>query len=273
MIGFPCAKINLGLHIGAKRKDEYHEIESLLYPLPCYDVLEIVPARQLQLKVTGLPLSLGQKNAPAPPKNLVLQAYELLAAHYTLSPVRIHLHKDIPAGAGLGGGSSDAAQMLLLLNQQFSLGLKTKALQAYACKLGSDVPFFISSEPQLAQARGDQLTPSSALLEGLYVRVLVPRLRMRTAAAYAALGPRKPRSPLSQLLKKPRSLWKKQLKNDFEPWLLGLHPELKALKQNLEAAGAWYTSLSGSGTAIYGLFDTAPKTAPPKGMWCFTSIL
>ena len=276
MIGFAGAKINLGLSVGPLRGDGYHEIESLLYPLDWYDALEWVPDDRTSLEITGLSLLSASGHGLEMKKNLVYKAYELLSSAYRLPFLRIHLHKCIPAGAGLGGGSSDAAQMLVLLNRAFDLGLDLEALHAYALKLGSDVPFFLLQGPQIAQGRGDRLTSFPSLLRGTYIRVLVPELHVDTAFAYAALSRRSIVSSsvsLQEVLKGPPEEWSYSLRNDFQELIFDLHPLLRQLTRDLRAAGAWYTSLSGSGTAVYGLFDAPPRRPSPSSISSLTTIL
>ena len=271
MIAFPCAKLNVGLHIGEKRPDGYHQVESLLYPLSCCDALEVVPANDMRIQLSGLAID-GVDAPLMDSKNLVWQAYNLLSAARALPPVHVHLHKGIPAGAGLGGGSSDAAHMLLLLNKCFCLGLTDSQLHAYAVRIGSDVPFFLKGTPQFARGRGEELQEIPSFLAGLHVRVLVPRLRVGTAAAYAAIGQKSLQCTLLAALKKPRSAWQHHMCNDFQPWLFATHPELQGMVDSLRESGAFYTSLSGSGSAVYGLFEALPAFSPPD-VWSFTGTL
>ena len=274
MIRFPSAKINLGLRIGPLRSDKYHEIETLLYPIPWYDLLEWVPSTKFALEVTGHALRRPQGGALEPRSNLVYRAYKLISEAYKLPPLSVHLHKVIPSGAGLGGGSSDAAEMLLSLNEAFSLGATEADLHSYALQLGSDVPFFLHQGPHLAKGRGDELISFASILKGLYIRVLVPQIHIDTATAYATLGPRRFEGPsLADRLLAPRARWSQLLKNDFQPQLLGKYPLLSELEGALLKAGALYVSLSGSGSAVYGLFEAPPTAPPPTGVASLTSTL
>ena len=274
MIRFPLAKINLGLRVGHLRADGYHEIETLLYPLPWYDVLEWVPAEQMSLEVTGDALHTEKGTTLSPKDNLVYKAYELMAQAHKLPSLRIHLHKLIPSGAGLGGGSSDAAQMLLSLNEGFNLGATPAEMQSYAVQLGSDVAFFLQNGPQLARGRGEVLGPFRSLLEGMYIRVLVPQIHVDTTTAYASLGSlRLGGLTLAERLSSSREEWRNLVVNDFQVPLLSRYPLVRALEDTLVKAGAVYTSLSGSGAAIYGLFTSAPRSRPPEEIKSLTTIL
>ena len=268
MISFPCAKLNIGLRVGEKRRDGYHDIESILYPIPCWDALEVIPSSSSQLSCSGLPLSDKTED------NLVWLAYKLLAADHKLPPLHVHLHKCTPVGAGLGGGSSDTAEMLLLLNRYFELKLSRSALLSYAERLGCDVPFFLRKEPQIAKSRGELLQPLPHFLDGTYVQLLVPPIHVHTTEAYKALEPQTAeQSPLSEILSLPWPQWQEYIKNDFQSWLFALHPEVSTLAQGLQAAGAWYVSLSGTGSAVYGLFETAPSLNSPEGVWSKSFLL
>lgn len=257
MVVFPNAKINLGLNITARRKDGYHDLVTAMVPVPWCDILEIVPARgtTTALTVTG-------RGCDCPPEsNLVMKAYRALDQAVGLPPVDIHLHKIIPDGAGLGGGSSDAAFTLSALNGIFALGLDPERLAAIAATLGADCPFFIFNRPMLATGTGTDLAPMSIPgLAGLSVTIVKPPVSISTAAAYANVRPAIPPHPLTELLSQPAATWRDAVVNDFEQSLRSSHPELYAIKQSLYAHGAVYASLSGSGSAVYGLF-TSDKMA------------
>jgi 4-diphosphocytidyl-2-C-methyl-D-erythritol kinase len=251
---FCPAKINIGLLIRYKRPDGYHELESLFYPVEdLYDELALSAHPE---EAEPILMTSGRPIPGNPYDNLVLKAYWLLKADYpALTPVRIHLHKRIPAGAGLGGGSSNAARMLLALRELFQLELSDEALQGYARQLGADVPFFLQEQPMLVRGIGDQLTPFQ-LQQQFRVKVLTPALHSDTATAYRnlELNEASARADLSKLLQTPLSQWRDRLWNDFEASVFAQHPQLAAYKAKLYEMGALYASMSGSGTALFGLF-------------------
>ncbi|MCY7350497.1 MAG: 4-(cytidine 5'-diphospho)-2-C-methyl-D-erythritol kinase [Cytophagaceae bacterium] len=249
MIAFPNAKINLGLRIVEKRPDGYHNLESCFYPVGWTDVLEILPAAELTFKSTGLTIP-GEAAT-----NLCLNAYHLLRADYALPPVRIHLHKAVPIGAGLGGGSADGAFTLKLLAEQFKLGLSAEQLEAYARRLGSDCAFFINNQPRFCVGKGDKFENFSLLLAGTWVVLVNPGIHISTAEAYAGITPRHPADDLRQLLWQPLEAWRAAVKNDFEDSLLPRYPILGNLKTQLYEAGAQYASMTGSGSTVFGLFS------------------
>jgi len=248
MLDFPNAKINLGLYITEKRPDGFHNLQSCFYPVRWCDALEVLPSQQEAFGMSGLPVP-GDPNA-----NLCVKAYRLLQQDYNLPPVHMHLHKVIPMGAGLGGGSADAAFALRLLNQLFELNLSHEALEAYARKLGSDCAFFIQNKPVIATERGDVFTPTDLDLSGYTCVVVYPGIHITTAEAYGSIKPKQPTCSMEMLLKQEVNVWREVLKNDFEEALFPKYPELAALKQKLYDAGAVYASMTGSGSAIYGLF-------------------
>ncbi|MDR3350981.1 MAG: 4-(cytidine 5'-diphospho)-2-C-methyl-D-erythritol kinase [Prevotellaceae bacterium] len=247
---FPPAKINIGLHVTAKRPDGFHQIETLFYPVASlHDVLEVAPAGRFTIRLSGLPV------AGAPEDNLCVKAYRLLQADFDLPPVAVYLHKVIPPGAGLGGGSSDATAMLQALNELFSLQLSAGQLHRYAVQSGSDCAFFLHRQPMLATGRGDILTPLPALpLQPYRVVIETPPVFISTAEAYAGITPRQPAQSLASLLAQPVEQWKDIIVNDFEPSVFARYPELAQIKQRLYDAGAVYAAMSGSGSALFGLF-------------------
>ena len=248
MITFPNAKLNLGLHIVSKRADSFHDLETCFYPVPLTDGLEIVPAEKLQFSTSGLPVAGAEED------NLCLKAYRLLQQEFALPPVHLHLHKVIPMGAGLGGGSADAAFTLTALNELFSLRLNGSALEAYARKLGSDCAFFIRNRPVLAYGRGDEMEELSLQLKGYYAVVVYPGLHIGTAEAYAHVKPGPHRQALREALSAPVSEWRHTVSNDFEEALFPKYPALPQLKDLLYAHGAVYAAMTGSGSAVFGLF-------------------
>lgn len=249
MVTFPFCKINLGLQIISKRPDNYHNIVTCFYPVPWTDVLEVVPSRSLAFTQTGLAI-------PGKPEdNFCLKAYNFLKEEFKLRPVKIHLHKVLPAGSGLGGGSSDAAHMLTILNAVFKLGLSEEALKKTAARIGSDCSFFLHDTPAIGRERGDVLEPVSLNLKGHYLVVIAPGVHVSTAEAYAGVTPQGQVTDLLQVLKEPVSSWQSSLKNDFEPSVFKKFPALKGMKEKMYSMGALYASMSGSGSSIYGIFD------------------
>lgn len=248
MLSFPHCKINLGLHVVAKRADGYHDIQTCFYPVEWNDVLEILPSSEDKMVVTGMEVP-GDVT-----KNLVWKAVELLRADFAFGPVQAHLHKAIPFGAGLGGGSADGAFALRVLNDIFNLQISTAQLQAYALKLGSDCPFFIKKRPFLATGRGEALTPIEVDLSDYQVLVVKPGVAVSTAEAYASIVPKAPSQSIHEILKTPVATWRETLTNDFEPGVFRKYPEIKSLKDKLYHMGATYASMSGSGSAVFGLF-------------------
>ena len=249
MILFPPAKINLGLRILRKRADGYHDLETVLLPVPWRDALEVIRSDTFSFQTSGLPIP-GQAES-----NLCVKAYRLLQSDFNLPPVAVHLHKIIPMGAGLGGGSSDAASMLMLLNDLFELALSPSELEAYAAQLGSDCPFFINPRPRLATGTGTTLEALPLDLSSKHLVIVYPNVSVTTAAAYARVVPRQPDSDLRELLTQPLAAWKDRVVNDFEDSVFQHHPTLADIKEQLYHTGATYASLSGSGSALYGLFD------------------
>lgn len=261
MIKFPDCKINLGLHVINKRKDGFHNIETVFYPVQWNDALEInTPQRLRKQKVSfrshGLLIDGKNEN------NLCVKAYHLLDADFDLPTVTIHLLKNIPMGAGLGGGSADAAYTINLLNEKFELGLTLKQRQAYAAQLGSDCAFFIDSVPALASGRGEQLKKLSLDLTGWYLVIIHPAIHVSTADAYAEVkkrGKTTGSNKLEYIIQQPVTKWKKLLENDFEFSVFQKHPKIKLLKQQMYELGATYAAMSGSGSAVFGLFKEEPK--------------
>ncbi|MBQ7690590.1 MAG: 4-(cytidine 5'-diphospho)-2-C-methyl-D-erythritol kinase [Muribaculaceae bacterium] len=252
MITFPNAKINLGLHVVARRGDGYHNLETVFYPIPLCDALEIVPSGDGEAHLHCY----GRSVDCPPEKNLVMRAFRLLERECGVQPVDIHLYKRIPDGAGLGGGSSDAAHTLLMLNEMSHLGLSLEQLACMAATLGADCPFFVYNRPMLAHGIGDELTPVDLSLTGRAVVLVKPPVSVSTAQAYARVTPAVPPTPVQEIVSWPVELWDGQLINDFEPSVFALHPELWSIKLRLLLAGADYAAMSGSGSAIFGIFRT-----------------
>ena len=259
MIQFPNCKINLGLSILSKRTDGYHDLETVFYPIPVTDALEILPADNLTLTQTGIAVP-GE-----PEKNLCLKAYHLLKKDFpTLPTVQMHLHKNIPMGAGLGGGSSDGSAALVLLNQLFSLSLSDIQLMNYAIQLGSDCPFFIKNKVCHAKGRGEILTPIELDLSNYQFVLVHPGKHISTAWAFQQMQPLTKSESIQSIIQKPISEWKDFLINDFEAPVFKAEPTLSAIKDQLYHLGAIYASMSGSGSSLYGIFpNTHFENAPP----------
>jgi 4-diphosphocytidyl-2-C-methyl-D-erythritol kinase len=266
MISFPNAKINLGLNVVEKRSDGYHNLETVFYPIGLADALEFVESKEFSITVTGIEID-GN-----PEKNLVVRAYYLLKKDFDLPPIKIHLHKAIPFGAGLGGGSSDGAFMLKMLNTHFLLGLNTDRLEAYASQLGADCPFFIQNKPAFATGIGDHLLPVNVELNGFKIIVVKPPFSVPTGEAYKNIIPRNPVISPGDAIHLPAREWRDVLKNDFEEPVFKLYPEIEQVKEQLYKAGATYASMSGSGSAIFGLFpvlQAIPDIFPNKNYFIY----
>lgn len=249
MVSFPPCKINLGLRILRKRTDGYHDIATCFYPVPWTDILEIIPADTFAFSSTGLAIPGTTEN------NLCLKAYALLRERFRLPPVKIHLHKIIPMGAGLGGGSADAAHTLLLLNELFDLRLSTDELATIAAHIGSDCAFFLYNKPMLGTGRGEILSNAPVDLTGKFIVIVKPDVHVATAAAYAGVVPNETNPLPEAVLHKPLTEWKAALLNDFESTVFPHHPVIKNIKEKLYDHGAIYASMSGSGSSVFGIFD------------------
>ena len=249
MITFPNAKINIGLNITEKRSDGYHNLETIFYPIDLCDSLEFVQNDETQFNCTGLKIE-GE-----PENNLILKAYKQLKEEFNLPNIDIHLHKAIPMGAGLGGGSADAAFMLKMLNDEFKLGLSSQELEQKATKLGADCAFFINNKPTLAKGIGNIFEPTTINLSGYHIVLIKPEVHVSTAEAYGGCKPQRWATPLEEAIKQPISEWKDYIFNDFEKTVFIAHPELAEIKDMLYAKGAVYAAMSGSGSTIYGLFE------------------
>lgn len=256
MVVFPKAKINIGLRITEKRSDGYHNIETIFYPVSLRDALEIVEAEREatedRITVTGLGTSIPGDD------NLVIKAVKVLRQKFHIPYLNIHLHKVIPAGAGLGGGSSDAASTLMTLNRQFRLHLHLHELKSIALKLGSDCPFFINPVPSIATGRGETLMPVMPLIGQYHIILLNPGTIVSTAEAYRNCRPAAPSTSLMELYLKPVPEWKGLIINDFEESVFAGYPVIGELKQLLYDSGALFSSMSGSGSTVYGIFDRKP---------------
>lgn len=252
MVTFPNAKINLGLLITEKRPDGFHTLQSCFYPVGWSDALELLPASETAFSSTGLPIP-GE-----PMQNLCVKAYDLLRRDFDMPPVHIHLQKNVPIGAGLGGGSADAAFTLRLLNDRFALNLSVDQLENYARRLGSDCAFFVQNRPVYCVEKGDVFQEIDLSLSGYYIVLIYPNLAISTAEAYARIRPQQPERPLADLLTQPITAWRDTVRNDFETSLFPAYPLLATIKEQLYEAGAVYASMSGSGSTLYGIFDAPP---------------
>lgn len=248
MIVFPNAKINIGLNVVEKRPDGLHNIESIFYPvLELFDVLEVIVSDRLEFTSSGISIPGNNQD------NLCLKAYHLIKADFDVAPVHIHLHKVIPIGAGLGGGSSDAAFTLKVLNQLFELNLTDEQLINYARKLGSDCAFFIKNQPVYAFGKGDEFEPITLDISKFDIEIEYPNIHVGTAEAYAGVKPKKSEINLKEAIQLPISEWKNKLKNDFEDSIFPNHLQIKVLKEKFYSEGALYASMTGSGSAVFGL--------------------
>ena len=257
MITFPIAKINLGLNVVERRTDGYHNLETVFYPVTeINDALELTmmntrfpSADDCDIKVTNISIEGDEQ------KNLVVRAYRLLKQDFPQMPrVHAHLWKGIPTQAGMGGGSSDCAYMIRLLNDMFTLGLSDGQMIAYAARLGADCPFFIISRPAYAEGIGERLQPISLDLSGYYIGVVRPDIPVSTREAFSLIKPTKPAKCCRDIVMQPVETWRDELTNDFEQSVFALHPEIGAIKQQLYDLGAVYAAMSGSGSAVFGLF-------------------
>jgi len=269
VITFPNCKINLGLWVTQRRKDGYHNIQTVMMPVPWCDILEIVPAigSETTLTVTGTHIETQIES------NLCFKAWRLMADKYSVPPVSIHLHKVIPAGAGLGGGSSDASFTLRMLNTMFSLNLDNETLRSLAVQLGMDCPFFVENIPALSTGRGEFLKPVSLNLDGMYLAIVKPPVHVSTAVAFLGIKPEFRENSIDEFISLPIQEWKKVLHNDFEDTVFELYPDIQEVKNILYRHGATYAAMSGSGSAVFGLFVSDPGKIDFPGCDVFQTLL
>ena len=263
MITFPCAKINLGLNIVSERPDGYHDLETVFYPIPLCDALEVKnmdeqfpSAVSCDLKVTGNAVECDEQ------QNLVVRAYELLARDFDLPRVHAHLYKQIPSQAGLGGGSSDGAFMIRLLDERFRLNIGIAEMERYAAQLGADCAFFITAEPSYATGIGNILAPADGPkgnLHGYYIAIVKPDIAVSTREAYQQIVPKQPAKCCRDIVRQPIETWREELINDFEAPAFAQHPILADIKEKLYNMGALYAQMSGSGSAMFGIFREKPE--------------
>ena len=272
MITFPNAKINLGLDIVEKRPDGYHNLETVFYPIPLCDILEITPATEPDAPDYTFKMynAVFEGNDA---DNLVIKAYKALAADHKLPKVDISLYKHIPTGAGLGGGSADAAFALKMLNEIAGLGLTALQLRSYASRIGADCAFFIDNIPAYATGIGDILTPTQCSISGYHLVLVKPDIHVSTKDAYSLVTPQKPQEPLTDIAARPINEWKGAMKNDFEKSIFAKHPTMAKVKEQLYAMGAMYASMSGSGSSFFGIFNEEQDIEKIKelfpGMFCW----
>jgi 4-diphosphocytidyl-2-C-methyl-D-erythritol kinase len=252
MIIFPNAKINIGLNITERRADGYHNLETVFYPIKINDVLEVIEANELSFGSSGLPIPGRVED------NLCIKAWHLLNNDHAIPPVKIHLHKHIPIGAGLGGGSSDAAFFIRLMNKIFSLGMGAGQMQDYARTLGADCAFFIQSQPVFAHEKGDRFKPVDLDLSAYKIVLVMPPAHVSTSGAYRGVKPVAPKISLLELMNGPVAEWKKYVRNDFEESIFKNHAVIRGVKAALYDAGAIYASMSGSGASVFGIFNELP---------------
>ena len=249
MLSFPNAKINIGLSIIEKRSDGFHNLESCFYPVGWSDVLEIIPAKKLSFKSSGIEIP-GN-----PESNLCLKAYHLVNQNFKLPPVMIHLHKIIPIGAGLGGGSANCAVTIKTLNELFELNMSVEMMENYARQLGSDCAFFIQNKPKFCFGKGDKFEEIKVDLSGKFIILVNPNIHISTAEAYSGVKPQKTNIDLKKILQTPVNQWVDVVKNGFENHLLPKYPVIETIKNSLYVHGAEYASMTGSGSTVFGIFN------------------
>ena len=271
MITLPKAKINLGLKVIRKRQDGFHDIETLMYPIGLSDILEIIPAHDLSFDFSNTGIQIDGD----PQNNLCVKAYQLMKHIYALPEVKIHLHKIIPPGAGLGGGSSDAAHVLKLMQRIFSIKMCNNELHEMAAMLGSDCSFFIHGKPALAQGRGEILSPVDLSLAGYHLLLVTPPIMVSASHAYRKVTPSGHGLPVINYCESDVTTWGPLLTNDFEDIIMNEYPEVRQLRNHLVEMGASYAAMSGSGPTVFGLFKDEPKLQPGdfEGMFVWQEVL
>ncbi len=253
-----CAKINLGLSVVGVREDGYHDLETVFYPIPLADELRLEPALRDELVCSGIAVEGREED------NLVWRAVRLLRDEgFDVPPLRISLHKRIPTGAGLGGGSSDAVATVKALNEGLRLGISTDRMRQLVCTLGADCPFFVEAKPAFAEGIGDELSPISVDLTSLFLVLIKPNVSVSTKEAYSLVKPSLPEIRLREAIGKGVSEWRHTLRNDFEQSVFPLHPEVKLIKEQLYSEGALFASMTGSGSAVFGLFNEPVSVSTP----------
>lgn len=257
MILFPNAKINLGLNITRKREDGYHDLETVFYPVQIRDAIEVITINPADKYAVPFRFShSGNEIHGSSDNNLCYKAWQLLKRDFpVIPPLAFHLHKAIPMGAGMGGGSADASFTLMLLNKKFNLGINESQLIEYALQLGSDCPFFILNKPVLAKGRGEIMEGLNLSLKGYYICIVFPHIHISTPWAFKQIKPAVPQQHLDVIVKQPLHSWKTLMTNDFESAVFKAYPEIDRIKSQLYDSGALYASLSGSGSTVFGIFE------------------
>lgn len=253
MIEFSNAKINIGLNIIARRPDGYHDLETVFYPIKINDVLEVIESDKLSFESSGIDIPGRLED------NLCIKGYHLLKKDHDVPPVKIHLHKNIPIGAGLGGGSSNAAFFIKLMSANFGLGLSDEQMENYARQLGADCAFFIRNKPVFAFEKGDEFEDIKLDLSAYKIVLVMPDEHVSTAEAYRGVKPAPVRESLYDQIKTPLAAWRGQIKNDFEGHIFRDHPVIRGVKAELYEHGAVYASMSGSGASVFGIFENTPN--------------
>ncbi|MGG9964618.1 4-(cytidine 5'-diphospho)-2-C-methyl-D-erythritol kinase [Ferruginibacter sp. SUN106] len=272
MLSFPNCKINLGLHILNKREDGFHNLETVFYPVGLKDAVEIIPAHNTTSPITftSSGLIVDGNNGD----NICIKAYHLLKKDFPELPaIKMHLHKAIPMGAGLGGGSADGAFVLMLLNKKFNLNLSTPELLNYASQLGSDCPFFIINKPCYATGRGEILEAINTDLSKYTIILINPGIHINTGWAFSQLTPALPQKTIKEIITQPITSWQQELKNDFEMPVFEKYPAIKNIKEALYTQGAVYASMSGSGSTVYGIFEKAMAAPQFTGTGYFVKTI
>lgn len=261
MLYFPNAKINLGLEVLRKREDGFHDLSTSFYAIPWRDVLEIIPSEKDSFDSSGI--NIPSDGSP----NLCQKAVSLLRRDYDFPPLKMHLHKVIPIGGGLGGGSSDASFTLKAINEQFSLGISEQKLIDYSLELGSDCPFFIKNRAVIAGGRGEVMKEISLDLQGYYLLLLNPRIHVSTKDAFSRVVPNSERKSIEEILLSDIREWKELLVNDFEESVFSIYPKIQALKELLYSRGAVYAAMSGTGSTVYGIFKEEIEMSEWEGQY------
>jgi 4-diphosphocytidyl-2-C-methyl-D-erythritol kinase len=259
VVTFPNCKINLGLNIIRKREDGYHDLQTVFYPLKIYDALEVIRNNDsanddVLFSTTGIPINGNSRD------NLCIKACQLLKKDFPqISAIKMHLHKTVPTGAGLGGGSADAAFTLSLLNKKFQLNISADQLINYALQLGSDCPFFLINKPCFAQGRGEVLEKINLDLSQYQLLIVNPKIDISTRWAFSKIEPAIRETSIKQIVHQPIESWNEQLTNDFERPLMKYYPILKSIKEELFTQGALFAGMSGSGSTLFGIFHETKK--------------
>lgn len=275
MILYPNAKINIGLNVVEKRSDGYHNLETVFYPIPLQDALEVTPLQSVATEKGYHFKLMGAVLDGTPDDNLIVRAYRLLRDELRLPPVSLYLYKHIPTGAGLGGGSSDAAYTIKALNEIFKLNLTTEKMEDYSARLGADCAFFVKNEPVFATGIGNEFHQLQLSLKGKVLVLVKPDVFVSTKDAYSLVTPTRPEKSLPELLSQPIETWKDTVVNDFELSVFPKFPEIACIKDKLYDLGALYASMSGSGSSVYGIFDKPVENVDEvfAGYFCRQRVL